>query len=71
MEASLSQKEKIAAAKKKLKRFQQKSARLEKVANRLQFFCKFYHHIVFLSNSCFHGAIMVDMPPFPERKWIA
>lgn len=31
MEASISQKEKIAAAKKKLKRFQQKSARLEKV----------------------------------------
>ena len=31
MEASLSQKDKIAAAKKKLKRFQQKSARLEKV----------------------------------------
>ncbi|XP_063687768.1 golgin subfamily A member 2-like [Bolinopsis microptera] len=33
MEASLSQKDKIAAAKKKLKRFQQKSARLEKNSN--------------------------------------
>ena len=33
MEASVSQKEKIAAAKKKLKRFQQKSSRLEKVHN--------------------------------------
>ena len=37
MEASVSQKEKIAAAKKKLKRFQQKSARLEKVHVKIKF----------------------------------
>ena len=65
MEASVSQKEKIAAAKKKLKRFQQKSSRLEKVHNL---------HLELISNT--NSTIFRDIPicstfliihPTPER----